>query len=110
MLAASEQLPSEPLESHVLFGELALDGTVRALPAGHAGGGAGDARGRAAQRWCSHPSGRARRQLIEGLEVAVVERLTSAVRVLAGGPGDPLPERSRRGDERGRDGASRGRT
>jgi magnesium chelatase family protein len=30
--------------------------------------------------------------LIDGLDVAAVERLSSAVRVLGGGPGDPLPE------------------
>src|SRR5271157_2100896 len=29
VLAASKQLPHEPLESHVLFGELALGGAVR---------------------------------------------------------------------------------
>ncbi len=34
VLAASKQLPSEPLESHVLFGELALDGAVRACEQG----------------------------------------------------------------------------
>ena len=31
-------------------------------------------------------------QLIDGLEVAAVEHLRSAVRVLSGGPGDPLAE------------------
>ena len=44
--------------------------------------------------------------LIEGLEVAPVERLSSAVRVLGGGPADELPAsemciRDRRGRDRG---------
>src|ERR1700690_890510 len=34
VLAASGQLPAERLESHALFGELALDGTVRACQQG----------------------------------------------------------------------------
>ena len=46
VLAASEQLPRERLESHALFGELALDGGVSPCQ-GHAGGGAGDTRRRA---------------------------------------------------------------
>jgi magnesium chelatase family protein len=91
VLAATGQLPAERLESHVLFGELALDGTVRACQ-----------QGTLAVAQAAHEAGlptlvlapeRGREAgLIEGLEVAVVERLSSAVRVLAGGPGDPLPE------------------
>jgi magnesium chelatase family protein len=92
VLAASQQLPQERLESHALYGELALDGEVRAcqgtLAAAQATQEAGlstlvlaGARGREAA-------------LVEGLEVAVAERLRSATRVLEGGPGDPLPERA----------------
>jgi magnesium chelatase family protein len=90
VLAATGQLPAERLESHVLFGELALDGTVRACQ-----------QGTLAVAQAAHEAGlptlvlapeRAREAgLVEGLEVAVVERLSSAVRVLGGGPGDPLP-------------------
>jgi magnesium chelatase family protein len=90
VLAASDQLPRERLESHVLYGELALDGDVRAsqgtLAVAQATQEAGlgalvlaGARGREAK-------------LVEGIEVVVAERLDSAVRILSGGPGDPLPE------------------
>jgi magnesium chelatase family protein len=90
VLAATGQVSDERLESHVLFGELALDGTVRACQ-----------QGTLAVAQAAHEGGlptlvlapeRAREAgLVEGLEVAVVERLSSAVRVLGGGPGDPLP-------------------
>jgi magnesium chelatase family protein len=91
VLAASKQLPSEPLESHVLFGELALDGTVRACQQGTLG--VAQATLKAGLRTLVLAPERAREaMLIEGLEVAGVERLTSAVRVLGGGPADPLPE------------------
>jgi magnesium chelatase family protein len=91
VLAASQQLPHEPLESHVLFGELALDGTVRACQQGTLG--VAQATMKAGLRTLVLAPERAREaKLIEGLEVACVERLTSAVRVLGGGPADPLPE------------------
>jgi len=91
VLAATGQLPAERLESHVLFGELALDGTVRACQRGTLA---------VAQETVEAGLGtlvlapeRAREAaLVESLEVAAVERLSSAVRVLGGGPGDPLPE------------------
>jgi magnesium chelatase family protein len=89
VLAASEQIPHERLEHHVLYGELALDGEVRAgqgtLAVAQATEEAGfnalvlaGARGREAQ-------------LVEGIEVLVAERLNSAVRILRGEPADPLP-------------------
>jgi magnesium chelatase family protein len=91
VLAASKQLPSEPLQSHVLFGELALDGAVRACQQGTLG--VAQATLKAGLRTLVLAPERAREaQLIEGLEVAGVERLSSAVRVLGGGPADPLPE------------------
>jgi magnesium chelatase family protein len=89
VLAASDQLPAEPLESYALFGELSLDGEVRPC------------HGTLAIAQAAHEEGlralvlagaRAREAaLVEGLQVAVAERLASAVRVLRGGPGDPLP-------------------
>ncbi len=89
VLAASDQLPCELLESHALFGELSLDGEVRPC------------HGTLAIAQAAHEEGlralvlagaRAREAaLVEGLQVAVAERLASAVRVLRGGPGDPLP-------------------
>jgi magnesium chelatase family protein len=89
VLAASGQLPAERLESHALFGELSLDGEVRPC------------RGTLAVAQAAHEEGltslvlagaRAREAaLVEGLHVLVAERLSSAVRILAGGAGDPLP-------------------
>ena len=90
VLAASGQLSQERLASHVLFGELALGGEVRAC------------RGTLAVAQATKDAGlRAlvlagphvrEAKLIEGIDVTVAERLTSAVRILNGGPGDPLPE------------------
>jgi magnesium chelatase family protein len=94
VLAASNQLPRERLESHVLFGELALDGSVRACQQGTLA--VAQATLQAGLQTLVLAPERAREAcLIEGLEVAPVERLTSAVRVLDGGPADPLPAQSR---------------
>jgi magnesium chelatase family protein len=89
LLAASNQLPAKLLESHALFGELSLDGEVRPC------------HGTLAIAQAAHEEGlralvlagaRAREAaLVEGLQVVVAERLGSAVRVLDGGQGDPLP-------------------
>ena len=89
VLAASDQLPPKRLASHALFGELSLDGEVRPC------------HGTLAIAQAVHEEGlhalvlagaRAREAaLVEGLHVAVAERLASAARVLSGGPGDPLP-------------------
>jgi magnesium chelatase family protein len=90
VLAASDQLPRERLESHALFGELALDGTVRACNGTLA---VAQATGEAGLKGLVLAPARAREAAhVEGIEVAVAERLKSAVRVLCGGPGDPLPE------------------
>jgi magnesium chelatase family protein len=88
LLAASGQLPAQGLRRIALFGELALDGAVRpsrgALAVAHA-------TQRAGVSTLALAAGRAREaRLIDGLDVAVVEHLRSAVRVLSGGPGDPL--------------------
>jgi magnesium chelatase family protein len=89
VLAASGQLPSEQLDRVALFGELALDGTVRpargALAVAHAAQRAG-MHGIALVGASAHEA-----RLIDGLQVSVVEHLRSAVRVCSGGPGDALP-------------------
>jgi magnesium chelatase family protein len=89
VLAASGQLPREELDRVALFGELALDGAVRpargALAVAHAAQRAG-MRGLALAGACAHEA-----RLIDGLQVTVVEHLSSAVRVCSGGPGDALP-------------------
>jgi magnesium chelatase family protein len=90
VLAASGQIPSDLLDTHALFGELSLDGEVRA------------SRGTLAVAEATMKAGlsmlvlgaarAAEATLVEGLEVGVVERLSSAARVLSGGPTDPLPK------------------
>src|SRR5579863_1431786 len=89
VLAASGQLPTELLESHVLYGELALDGEVRPC------------HGTLAIAQAAHEQGlralvlagaRAREAaLVEEVQVVVAGNLASAARILRGGPGDPLP-------------------
>lgn len=105
LLAASGQLPGEQLEGVALFGELALDGSVRGS---HGALAVAEATRRAGLgKLALGGAGAGEAQLIEGLEVAAVERLESAVRVLAGGAGDPLPAPARPGPggRRGEDGA-----
>lgn len=89
LLAASGQLPPERLERYVLFGELALDGTVRPARGTLAVAQATRQAGRRALALAGAGAREAR--LVEGLEVVAVERLGSAVRVLSGGRGDSLP-------------------
>jgi magnesium chelatase family protein len=90
VLAASGQLPLHRLESVVLFGELALDGTVRPSRGTLA---VAQATQRAGVSTLALAGARAREaRLIDGLQVSVVEHLRSAVRVLSGGPGDALPQ------------------
>jgi magnesium chelatase family protein len=94
VLAAGGQIPGERLERVALFGELALDGRVRA------------SRGTLAVAQASRRAGldtlilagtQAREaQLVAGLDVAVAERLASAVHVLEGGGGDRFPAHSPR--------------
>jgi magnesium chelatase family protein len=89
LLAASGQLPAEPLTGPALFGELSLDGKVRAS---HGTLAVAEASRRAGMRMLLLGPARAREALlVEGLRVAVVESLASAARVLAGGAPDPLP-------------------
>jgi magnesium chelatase family protein len=89
VLAASGQLPRERLAHVALFGELALDGKVRpvrgALAIAHATLRAG------MPTLALAPASAREALLVDGLEVAAVGHLQSAVRVLGGGAGDPLP-------------------
>ena len=105
VLAASGQVPSELLERVVLFGELALDGAVRgsrgALAVAQGTRHAGMSKLMLAGA-CAREA-----QLIDGVEVTVVECLESAVRVLGGGAGDPLPAPANAGERAPRDAAMR---
>jgi len=98
VLAASGQLPQEGLERVALFGELALDGAVRPSRGTLA---VAQATQRAGMGTLALAGARAHEAtLIDGLRVAVVEHLRSAVRVLSGGPGDALPACAREGERR----------
>jgi magnesium chelatase family protein len=89
VLAASGQLPAERLDSHALFGELALDGEVRPCNGTLA---VAQATREEGLRALVLAPGRAREAaLVESLDVVVAQRLDSAARVLGGGRGDPLP-------------------
>jgi magnesium chelatase family protein len=91
VLAASGQLPRERLDSHALFGELALNGELRGC------------QGTLAVAQATHDAGlktlvlggvcAPEARLVEQIEVAGVECLKTAVRVLRGGPAD-LPAAS----------------
>jgi magnesium chelatase family protein len=99
VLAASGQLPGERLETHALFGELSLDGEVRPCHGTLAIAQAAQEEGLSTLVLAG---ARAREAaLVEGLQVVVAERLSSAVRVLGGGAGDPLPAPLEQGDDAG---------
>jgi magnesium chelatase family protein len=92
ILAASGQIPRELLDTHALFGELSLDGEVRAC---HGTLAVAEATKKAGLAMLVLSPQRAREAtLVEGLPVGVVERLSSAARVLSGGAADLLPEQS----------------
>jgi magnesium chelatase family protein len=86
LLAASGQLARERLDSHALFGELALGGEVKlcrgTLAVAQASRRAG------LKALVLAVDGAPEASLVEGLQVATVARLSSAVRVLSGGPAD----------------------
>jgi magnesium chelatase family protein len=89
VLAASGQLPAESLERVALFGELSLDGGIRSCQGTLA---VAQGSARASLQRLILGSERAREaMLIDAIDVAVAERLTSAVRILEGGAADPLP-------------------
>ena len=93
VLAASEQIPSDLLDTHALFGELSLDGEVRASQGTLA---VAEATMKAGLRMLVLGPARAREAaLVQGLSIGVVERLASAARVLSGGAPDPLPKPTR---------------
>ncbi|MGA8363779.1 MAG: YifB family Mg chelatase-like AAA ATPase [Solirubrobacteraceae bacterium] len=89
VLAASEQLPKERLDTHALFGELALDGGVRACQ-GTLAIAQACAEERVA-RLVLAPECAPEAMLVDGLTVAAAGQLKSAARVLSGGAPDPLP-------------------
>lgn len=92
VLAASGQIPLGLLDTHALLGELSLDGEVRAS---HGTLAVAEATMKAGlQMLMLGPAGAREATLVDGLAVGVVERLTSAVRVLSGGAPDPLPRQS----------------
>lgn len=89
VLAASEQIPGTSLQEHALFGELSLDGEVRASQGTLA---VAEATRKAGMRMLLLGPARAHEALlIDGLSVGAVQRLASAVRVLSGGEPDPVP-------------------
>jgi magnesium chelatase family protein len=92
LLAASGQLPCKPLESHALFGELALGGEVRACQGTLAVAQATQDAGLDTLVLAGAHAREAK--LVQSLDVAIVERLSSAVRVLRGGSGDSPPKDS----------------
>ena len=89
ILAASGQTSGERLPSHALFGELALDGTIRpsqgALAVAMAAAQAGLARLVLAQAQAR------RAALVQKIEITPAASLRSAVRILAGGSADRPP-------------------
>jgi len=90
VLAASEQLSREHLDTYALFGELALDGGVRACQGTLAVAQACVDEGVARLVLAAERAREA--MLVDGLHVAAAGRLQSAVRVLSGGAPDSLPE------------------
>jgi magnesium chelatase family protein len=90
VLAASGQLPPQPLESHVLFGELALSGQLRAC---HGALAVAQATRESGLRHLVLAAACAREaNLVGGIAIEPAEHLRSAVRVLRGGSPDRLPQ------------------
>jgi magnesium chelatase family protein len=92
VLAASGQIPGDLLDTHALFGELSLDGELRAS---HGTLAIAEATRKAGLRMLVVGPARAREaMLVDGLQVGVAERLSSAVRILSGGSPDRVPQPS----------------
>src|SRR5665213_1230457 len=86
---ACAELAAERLERVALFGELSLDGGIRSCQGTLA---VAQGSARAGLQTLVLGSERAREaMLIEGIDVSVAERLSSAVRILERGEADPLP-------------------
>ncbi len=89
LLAASGQVPPEPLASYAVFGELSLSGELRDTPGALA---VAEGSRRAGLAHLIVPRERAREAaLVGGLEVAGVRSLREAAAVLAGGRVPDLP-------------------
>jgi magnesium chelatase family protein len=88
VLAASNQLSTDRLEDHALFGELALDGSVRGCQGTLAVAQACTEAGM--QALVVAPERAREAMLVGGLQIAPVQRLQSAVRVLTGDAPDSL--------------------
>jgi magnesium chelatase family protein len=89
ILAASGQVTQERMADHALFGELALDGALRPCNGSLA---IAQATQEAGMRALVLSPERAREAcMVENLDVAAAVTLRSAVRVLEGDAGDPLP-------------------
>jgi magnesium chelatase family protein len=86
LLAASGQLPRRRLDSHGLFGELALGGDVR--PCRGTLAAAQGARDASLEALLVAAAGAREAQLVEGIAIAPVRSLRRAVDVLNGGPPD----------------------
>ncbi|MGO9489951.1 MAG: YifB family Mg chelatase-like AAA ATPase [Solirubrobacteraceae bacterium] len=91
ILAATGQLPAARLDRVALFGELALDGRVRTAHGTLAA--AQETRRLGLEALAVAPGSGHEAALIDGLQVAPVQSLRSAARLLRGGPPDPLPPR-----------------
>jgi magnesium chelatase family protein len=90
VLGASGQIPRELLETHALFGELSLDGEVRAS---HGTLAVAEATKKAGLQMLVLGPARAREaMLVQELSIGVAERLSSAARILSGDRPDPLPK------------------
>jgi magnesium chelatase family protein len=93
VLAASGQIPRDLLDAYALFGELSLDGEVRAT---HGTLAVAEATMKSGLRMLVLGSACAREaMLVDGLRIGVAEHLRSAVRILSGGASDALPQRTR---------------
>src|SRR5581483_4113500 len=91
ILAATGQVPAEPLARIGMFGELGLDGTVR--PAYGTLAVADEARRRGFRALALAAPAAHAAALVDGIEIAPLRSLQSAARLLRGGPADPLPPR-----------------
>jgi magnesium chelatase family protein len=90
VLAASGQIPCDLLDTHALLGELSLDGEVRSAQGTLA---VAEATMKAGLGMLLlGPAHAHEATLVDGLNVGVVERLSSAARVLSGGAPDRMPE------------------
>ncbi len=99
VLAASGEVPPEPIRSYAVFGELSLTGELRDSPGALA---VAEGARHAGIRQLIVPRARAREAaLVEGLRIAGVASLSEAVRIVKGAGPPPLPPPAPRGDPPG---------